>query len=187
MAAKYADHGVSFVFVYTREAHPGERYPHLTSVAQKLQHARDMVARDRLTRPMLVDDLEGTVHHAYGRLPNMAYLVGGGGRVVYRASWTDAPNIELALDLLVRQRGERRAGTVHRPYYAEWQPNVAADRQTFVELLLETVGPRAVTEYIDAVEHTMSAAVARPLRTWWAAADQVGGGEGPADDSGGAL
>jgi len=170
MAAKYADHGVSFVFVYTREAHPGERYPHLTSIEQKLQHARDMVERDSFDRPMLVDDLDGTLHHAYGRLPNMTYVIGGGGRVLYRASWTDADNLGPVVDRVVRQRVERREGVVHRPFYAEWEPGVVADRQTFIEVLLETVGPRAVTEFIDAVGHTQTERAARPLRQWWVAA-----------------
>ena len=158
---------MSFVFVYTREAHPGERYAHLTSIEQKLGHARDMVARDSLSRPMLVDDLAGTLHHAYGRLPNMTYVIGGGGRVLYRASWTDADNLELVLDRVVRQRVERRAGVAHRPFYAEWEPSVVADRQTFIEVLLQTVGPRAVTEFIDAVGHSQSEQAARPLRQWW--------------------
>ena len=42
-----------------------------------------------------------------------------------------------------------------------------ADRQTFVEVLLETAGPRAVTEYIDAVAHSMSPQLAAPLQQWW--------------------
>ncbi len=40
LAAEYAPRGYRFVFVYTREAHPGEHYPHHTSVEQKLAHAR---------------------------------------------------------------------------------------------------------------------------------------------------
>ena len=167
MAAKYADQGVSFVFVYTREAHPGERYGHLASIEQKLQHAREMVMRDGLTRPMLVDDLEGSLHHAYGRLPNMTYVIAGGGRVLYRASWTDADNLGIVVDRVVQQRVERREGIVHRPFYAEWEPSVVVDRLTFVEVLLETVGPRAVTEFIEAVGHTQSEQAARPLRQWW--------------------
>ena len=167
MAARYADDGVSSVFVYTREAHPGERYAHVTSIEEKLEHARDMVLRDGLKRPMLVDDLDGSLHHAYGRLPNMAYVIGGGGRVLYRASWTDAESLEGIVGRIVRQRGERRDGAVHRPFYAEWEPSVVADRQTFIEVLLKTVGPRAVTEFIDAVGHTQSEQAARPLRQWW--------------------
>ena len=167
MARRYAQHGVTFVFVYTREAHPGERYPHLTSLEQKIRHARDMVVRDGLRRPMLVDDLEGTVHHAYGRLPNMTYIVGGGGRLLYRASWTDAENIGLVLDQIIACRDNRRGGTQHRPFHIEWEGNVVADRQRFVELLLETAGPKAVTEYIEAVGATMSQKLAEPMRAWW--------------------
>ena len=161
---------MSFVFVYTREAHPGELYPRLESVEQKLDHARAMVTRDSIGRPMLVDDLEGTIHHAYGRLPNMSCVIDGGGRLVYRAAWTDPESIDVVVDRLARQRQERRDGVVHRPFYAEWQPTVVANRQLFVEVLLRTAGPRAVTEYINAVEHSMSAAVARPLQEWWATA-----------------
>lgn len=167
MARRYERRGVGFVFVYTREAHPGERYPHLTSMEQKLRHARDMVARDRIERPMLVDDLAGTTHHAYGRLPNMSWIVGGGGRVLYRASWTDAANLGFVLDQIVGWREERRGGAVHRPFYIEWEGSVVADRQRFVEVLWETAGPRAVSEYIDAVAATMSPKLAAPLRDWW--------------------
>lgn len=167
---------MSFVFLYTREAHPGERYPHLSSLEQKLRHARDMVQRDSLRRPMLVDDLDGTLHRAYGTLPNMTYIVGGGGKVLYRASWTDAVNIELVLGQIARARQQRGEGADHRPYFVEWQPDVVADRLRFVQVLLETAGPRAVTEFIDAVEHTMSTGVARPLRQWWQEHDLGPGG-----------
>lgn len=167
MAQEYAAHGVRSVFVYTREAHPGERFPHHTSMEQKLRHARAMVERDGLRRPMLVDDLEGSVHRAYGQLPNMSYIVGGGGRIRYRAAWTDADNLRLALDDLVAERTDRRNGRPRRPYYVEWQPTVPADRETFVRVLLETAGPKAVGEYVAAIGQTMGEAVARPLRAWW--------------------
>jgi hypothetical protein len=167
MAEQYAAAGVKFVFVYTREAHPGERYPHLSSMAQKVRHATDMARTLGLRRPMLVDDLEGAVHHAYGRLPNMSYVVGGGGRILYRASWTDPDNIRLVLDRVVESRRSRRQGTERRPYYVEWEADVVADRVEFCQLLLRDVGPKAVREFIDAMEHTMGAGVARPMRQWW--------------------
>lgn len=169
MAKGFASDGVKFVFVYTREAHPGERYPHLCSIEQKLQHARDMVQRDQIERPMLVDDLPGTLHHAYGRLPNMTYVIGGGGKIVYRAAWTAAHAIRVVLERLVHVRQARRAGVEFRPFYSEWEAMAVVDRTKFVEVLLETAGPRAVTEYLDATEHTMGSAVAKPLRAWWSA------------------
>ena len=174
MAAEYADQGVKLVFVYTREAHPGERYPHLESFEQKLRHARDMVQRDGLLRPMLVDDLEGTVHRAYGALPNMAVIVGGGGRVLYRAAWTDADNLRLVLDKIVDWRASRHDGPPLRPYYVEWEASVRLDRQRFVEVLWETAGPRAVAEYIDAVAHSVGERAAAPLRSWHAEAAAAG-------------
>ena len=44
IADKYAEQDVGSVFLYTHEAHPGEIYPHLTSMEQKFKHARDLRA-----------------------------------------------------------------------------------------------------------------------------------------------
>ena len=46
MAEQYAGQKVGSVFVYANEAHPGEYYPHLTSMEQKYRHAADL--RDKL-------------------------------------------------------------------------------------------------------------------------------------------
>ena len=145
MAKEYASRGASFVFLYTREAHPGGKYPHHSTLEQKLSHARDMVVQWSIERTMLVDDLEGTVHRAYGALPNMTYIVGAGGRVQYRADWTDPRTIGTALEQLAygqeRRRWtdprtigtaleqlaygqeRRRSGARVTPYYVEWQPH----------------------------------------------------------------
>ena len=157
------------VFVYTREAHPGERYAHHTSVEQKLEFARDMVKAHGIRRPMLVDDLDGTLHTAYGRLPNMSYVLGGGGKVLYRASWTEPGNLKTVIDSILEwRRSQREDGVAYRPYYVEWEASVRSDRLKFVETLLEEVGPIAVQEYIDAVGHELGEGLARPLREWWA-------------------
>jgi hypothetical protein len=78
---------VAFVSIYVREAHPGERYPHHTSDAQKMRHARDRVAQDPVPWPVAVDTLDGRTHNAYGPLPNSIYLVDRTGRVAFRALW----------------------------------------------------------------------------------------------------
>ena len=85
----YKDFGdrVQFVSVYVREAHPGENYPHHTSEGQKMRHARDWAEQDHVPWPVAVDTLDGTVHRAYGLLPNPAYLIGRSGRVAFRALW----------------------------------------------------------------------------------------------------
>jgi len=78
---------VQFVSVYTREAHPGENYPHHTSDEQKLRHARDWAKQDQVPWPVAVDTLDGRTHRAYGPVPNSAYLIGRAGRVAFRALW----------------------------------------------------------------------------------------------------
>ena len=85
----YRDFGelVQLVSVYTREAHPGEIYPHHTSDEQKMRHARDWAELDRVPWPVAVDTLDGKTHRAYGPVPNSAYLIGRAGRVAFRALW----------------------------------------------------------------------------------------------------
>ena len=85
----YRDFGdsVQLVSVYTREAHPGELYPHHTSEGQKLRHAIDWAEQDQIPWPVTVDTLDGKTHRAYGPLPNSAYLIDRTGHVAFRALW----------------------------------------------------------------------------------------------------
>ena len=93
MAKAFADKGFTFVFVYVREAHPGENYPAHTSMEQKIAQAQAFREHCNIERPILVDDLSGTGHLLYGDLPNMTYLVGRGGRILFRSDWTDPPTV----------------------------------------------------------------------------------------------
>jgi hypothetical protein len=59
------------------------------SIEQKLSHARIFKEQFKIQRPILVDGLVGTGHKLYGMLPNMTYLIGRGGKVLFRAEWTE--------------------------------------------------------------------------------------------------
>ena len=85
------------MFVYTREAHPGELVGAHESFEAKLATARLLRDETGIRRPILVDDLEGTAHHAYGLLPNMNWVVGRGGRILYKSDWTSAANVDAFL------------------------------------------------------------------------------------------
>ena len=98
--ARYQDKGFAFFTVYVREPHPGENYPRHESFEQKLQYARDCRAQDDIHTPMLVDDVEGTVHRLYGLMPNMIYIVDKAGKIAYKAMWTDHAEIEAVLENL---------------------------------------------------------------------------------------
>jgi hypothetical protein len=94
-------------------------------------------------RPILVDDLEGTVHRAYGLLPNMSWVLGRGGTILYKAMWTSAARLG---EFLERQQA-RPAGP--GSFYAEQLEPVARDRDAF-QRGLERNGPRAATEFARA-------------------------------------
>ena len=96
-------------------------------------------------RPILLDDLEGTCHRAYGTLPNMTWIMGRGGIVLYKAAWTGVDDIEDALatglDAHARRVKDKLVG-----FHAErlvWRVN---DFEGF-RAGLERAGPQAVTDF----------------------------------------
>ena len=62
------------MFIYTREAHPGENVPCHDSFERKLASAKLLAEEAGIRRDILVDDLEGTVHRAYGLMPNLSLI-----------------------------------------------------------------------------------------------------------------
>lgn len=100
---------VHFLFVYGREAHPGELIPHHTSYKQKVKQAK-MLRDLGQSRPILVDSLSGDVHRMYGGVANMSWIVDHTGRVAYKASWTDADDIRSVLAETIELRERRRQG-----------------------------------------------------------------------------
>lgn len=146
VAARFAPQGVGSIFLYTHEAHPGEFYPHHTSMAQKLRHARELRDRLGVTRPILVDALDGACHRAYGSMPNMSWIVAASGIPVYKSDWTDPASIanavEYFLDVLTRRRGGQRLA----PFHVERLDFHHKDREAFYAAL-ERNGPKAVREY----------------------------------------
>ncbi len=139
------------MFVYTREAHPGENVPCHDSFERKLACARLLREEAGIGREILVDDLAGTVHRAYGLMPNMTWVIDRGGRVAYKANWTSAPNVEAFLDRFLAARGQHPAGAAAVMYETQQIEFRHTDRKRFTEHLLRN-GPRAVREFEKAQE-----------------------------------
>jgi hypothetical protein len=149
IADTYAERGVNSIFLYVREAHPGENFPHHTSFEQKRAQAKVFQQRWQCRRPILLDDLLGTAHNAFGRMPNMTYILGSDHRVLFRADWTDADTVRFALDYLLSVDERQREGTAIEPFYAELRGFRWEDVAGFAAGL-EYNGPRAVREFRDA-------------------------------------
>lgn len=101
IADRFADRGVTSVFIYVREAHPAENYRHHSSMEVKRANARAFRDHSKVRRSILLDDVEGTVHHLYGLLPNTSWIISTRGRILYKADWTSPADIEEALAYLL--------------------------------------------------------------------------------------
>lgn len=124
--------------------------PHDTFEA-KLDNARLLRDEIGIRRPILVDDLTGTAHRAYGLLPNMTWVIARGGRIVYKSDWTSAANVEAFLGRYEKGRKRRpESGTVG-PYLTEQIEFRDIDREAFYRRLHRN-GPRAYEEFKRAEE-----------------------------------
>lgn len=134
------------MFVYTREAHPGEEVPHHDSLDRKVACARLLREETGIRRPILVDDLAGSAHRRYGSMPNMTWVIDQGGRVAFKANWTSAANVEAFLARFLAASTGRQRGAAPAPYETEQLEFRQVDREKFTKRLLRN-GPRAAEEF----------------------------------------
>lgn len=147
IADRYADRAVRSVFIYTREAHPGEAYRHHTCMEVKRHHARALREVVGVRRQILVDALDGPAHKGYGELPNMTWIFGRGGLILYKSAWTDPADVEDTLKRAIDGL-ERRIKGNKLPFYSERLSWRVRDDETF-RRLLERCGPQAVSDFFD--------------------------------------
>lgn len=149
IADRYADEGFGSIFLYTNEAHPGEHYPHLTSMEQKFEHGRALRDVYGVTRPILLDSLDGACHRAYGSQPNMTWIFNRAGIPVYKSDWTDSHSVENAIIYYLEVIERRRNGERVAPFRVERVDYRIQDQDAFYEGLVRN-GPKAVREFREA-------------------------------------
>ena len=149
LGEKYAAKNVGSYFIYTHEAHPGETYPHLTSMTQKTHHAEALREIYGVTRPILLDSLDGACHRTFGSMPNMSWIIDRVGRPFYKADWTDGESIEQALTHFLESAEKRRNKIRMAPFHVERLDFRQNDQEKFYEGLARN-GPKAVQEFRDA-------------------------------------
>jgi hypothetical protein len=146
LAEELEPHNVASIFLYTHEAHPGEFYPHHTSMAHKTKHAQALRDVLHVTRPILLDSLAGDCHQAYGMMPNMTWIINRAGIPLYKSDWTDVNSVENAiryfLDVVERRRDKERLV----PFRVERLDYRTSDQDGFYEGLSRN-GPKAVKEF----------------------------------------
>ena len=95
LASHYED--IIFLVLYVREAHPGDVFGFHTSQEQKIGQAKRTRLEEDENRIMVVDDLGGSAHRAYGAWPNMTYVISPNGVVTYAQKWTDPETLAVVL------------------------------------------------------------------------------------------
>jgi peroxiredoxin len=103
---------IEFLFVYVREAHPGEIIPAHRNLREKVEAARLLRDEEDIEMPVIVDDLRGSIHRKYSRLPNPAFLIDRSGRVAFRSMWTKPEQLESAIEELLERQTERNVDHV---------------------------------------------------------------------------
>lgn len=104
---EYNGDGAQFLLVYVREAHPGEELPAHESMDDKVHAAETLRDEEDVNMPVLVDDLRGSIHKKYGKLPNSTYIIDRSGRVAFRCLWTQPPVVKQALEELLERQQDR--------------------------------------------------------------------------------
>lgn len=145
---RYRDQGFEFLTIYVREPHPGENYGTHKTWEQKLQAAKDCRQQDGIQNPLIVDDLDGTMHRAYGSMPNMIYIVDKNGKVAYKAMWTDHEEIASVLENLVLADQLQSKGVRVKPSYTEKINYIPAQYAGGLrEKVFDRAGPQAWQDY----------------------------------------
>lgn len=80
---------VDFAILYIREAHPGKGIPQPTDMKGKADNARHLCTDQGEARPVLIDDMAGTAHKAYGSFPNSVFIINRNNCVLYRGDWNN--------------------------------------------------------------------------------------------------
>jgi peroxiredoxin len=112
LAQTFEDGEIKFVFIYVREAHPGDQIPAHGSMEEKIQAAELLRDEEDIDITILVDDLRGSVHRSYGSGANPTFLIDKSGRVAFRALWTQPRILREAIEELLnvqKRRGRERA------------------------------------------------------------------------------
>ncbi len=158
---------VEFLFVYVREAHPGEQLPAHGNMADKIHAAEVLRDEEELRMPVLVDDLNGKVHRKYGSSPNPTFLIDKSGRIAYRQLATNASELGEAIEELLERQEER--GVDHAVVHGGESMSVPAVKPMLYSYrALERGGDRAIQNFRDEFGMpgrwaVMGSRVARPV------------------------
>lgn len=106
---------IRFVVLYVREAHPGERIPHHTSIQEKCKRAIELKTTFDEKRMLLVDNLEGSAHQLYGAMPNSIFVITPNKKIAFKSNWNDVAATKKVLSKLRRGEAVEKIKSYFKP------------------------------------------------------------------------
>ena len=90
-----------------RDPHPGEpayrQYVQPQNLQERRRYARELAETRQMAATVVVDTMEDEIADQFGSLPNMVYVIGRDGAIVYKATWTMAEKIDHVLGVLTAE------------------------------------------------------------------------------------
>lgn len=121
---------IEFIYVYTREAHPGSVIRPHQSMDEKRAFARRLKERESVRFPILLDTLDGSIQQRFvdPQFNNPVFLINRAGRVTYKSAWLDSSELPQVLadqalwdkkcvtDLCIKKTYSERIRILHEPF-----------------------------------------------------------------------
>jgi len=150
LCEEYRGDDVEFLFVYVREAHPGDQLPAHESMDDKIAAAELLRQAEEIEMPIVVDELNGAIHKKYGKLPNATFIIDKSGRIAFRSLWSRPSQMAAALEELLQRQAER--GVEHAVVNGgEDTAMPFSHGALFSYRALERGGPAALEDFRDAL------------------------------------
>lgn len=101
---------IRFVMVNVREAHPGKAVTQPQTIEEKTGHAELLRNIHGFNFDVAVDDIDGTLHRAFGPKPNSAYVLSKDGTILFRTHWAnDTKALAEALEAIAADQAPKRS------------------------------------------------------------------------------
>jgi peroxiredoxin len=143
---EFAGKQITFFLLYTRESHPAENYGTHTSFEQKIAYARELQQLEDIRLPILVDHLDGRIHHAYGVWPNALFVIHKDGRLIFRSNMANHNELRQFLQDIVAAEKAAAVGRVLHLQYSERVIAHEADQATH-RRVYQRAGQKAFEDY----------------------------------------
>lgn len=96
---------ISFVLLYVREAHPGENHPQPQTFMRKLTNAETLSNNHNVSWPVIIDDMDGTLHNLLDTKPNSVHLINNQGQILFQSLWAgDSGPLKIALSQVEKNK-----------------------------------------------------------------------------------